>query len=106
MSPRPKPEYFRTSPLLEFGRRVRALRMRKKWSQEELAHRAGKHWTFVSGIERGDSSPTLVTILALGDALEIDPGILITSNPPADLLNVPAGKVRPGGRRRRRIKRR
>jgi transcriptional regulator with XRE-family HTH domain len=102
MSPRPRPEYFRTAPLVVFGNRIRALRMRKKWSQEQLAHKAGRHFTFVSSCERGERAPTLITILDLADALGVDPGLLVTRTPPADLLDVPEGKVRPGGRRRRK----
>jgi len=45
-----------------FGRRVRELRKQLRLSQEELAHRAGLHWTYVGGIERGERNPALVNI--------------------------------------------
>ncbi len=35
----------------KFGQRVRQLRLEPGWSQEELGHRAGKHWTYIGGIE-------------------------------------------------------
>lgn len=54
-----------------FGRRVRELRQRLGISQEELADRAGLHWTYVGGIERGERNPALVNIGKLAKALEV-----------------------------------
>jgi transcriptional regulator with XRE-family HTH domain len=54
-----------------FGRRLRELRTARGWSQEELAHRAGLHWTYVGGIERGERNPALVNIGRLSRALGI-----------------------------------
>ncbi len=54
-----------------FGRRVRELRNARGWSQEELAHRAGMHYTYVGGIERGERNPALVNIGALASALGV-----------------------------------
>ena len=45
------------------GRRMRALRSERGWTQEELASRAKKHPTYIGGIERGERNPTL-TVLA------------------------------------------
>ena len=39
-------------------------------SQEELAHRAGLHPTYVGGIERGERNPALINIGRLARALE------------------------------------
>lgn len=54
-----------------FGRRIRELRKARGWSQEELAHRAGVHWTYLGGIERGERNPALENIGRLATALEI-----------------------------------
>jgi len=54
-----------------FGRRVRALRERRGLSQEQLAERAGLHWTYVSGIERGTRNPGLNTLGRLSRALDV-----------------------------------
>ena len=54
-----------------FGRRVRELRKGRGFSQEELAHRAGMHYTYVGGIERGERNPALVNIGALAAALGV-----------------------------------
>ena len=37
-------------------------------SQEELGHRAGKHWTYIGGIERGERNPTLAVIAEQAEA--------------------------------------
>lgn len=46
-------------------------------SQEELAHRAGLHRTYISDIERGARNPSLKTLSRLADALEISTSELI-----------------------------
>jgi transcriptional regulator with XRE-family HTH domain len=47
-------------------RRARAL------SQEELAFRAGLHWTYVSSTERGKRNVSLVNIERLATALDVE----------------------------------
>ena len=54
-----------------FGRRVRELRHRQGISQERLAERAGLHWTYVGGIERGERNPALLNIGKLARALSV-----------------------------------
>ena len=56
-----------------FGRRVRELRQKAKLSQEKLADRAGLHWTYLGGIERGTRNPSLVNIGKLAHALGVPP---------------------------------
>jgi transcriptional regulator with XRE-family HTH domain len=60
-----------------FGERVRARRHEMGWSQEELADRAGLHWTFVGQAERGRRNVSLHNILKLAKGLGIDPGELV-----------------------------
>ena len=62
-----------------FGKRVRELRNALDVSQEELAHRAGVHYTYLGGIERGERNPSLVNIGRLSAALKV---------PLADLFSV------------------
>jgi transcriptional regulator with XRE-family HTH domain len=54
-----------------FGRRVRELRKARGFSQEELAHRAGLHYTYVGGIERGERNPALINIGRIATALKV-----------------------------------
>ena len=54
-----------------FGDRVRYLRLKNGISQEELAHRAGIHRTYLGGIERGERNPSLKNITTLAQALEV-----------------------------------
>ena len=60
-----------------FGKRVRALRTERGWSQEELADRAGLDRTYVSSLERGHRNVALLNIVRLAEGLEVDPGSLL-----------------------------
>ncbi|MCC6449508.1 MAG: helix-turn-helix transcriptional regulator [Candidatus Aureabacteria bacterium] len=94
MSKRPDP------PLAHFGRRVRDLRFHKGWSQEELAARAHRHWSYVGQVERGERNVTLVTIYEFADALGVEPAALLARDLPDGVAEAPVGtKVRTGGRR-------
>lgn len=53
-----------------FGEVVRAARLAKAWSQEDLAHRAGVHRTYIGDLENGRKSPTLDVVESLARALE------------------------------------
>ena len=50
------------------GGRIRQLRRGLELSQEELAGRAGLHWTYVSDLERGQQTPTLDVVNRLARA--------------------------------------
>ncbi len=54
-----------------FGRKVRMLRKQKGLSQEELAHRADLHRTYIGMIERAEKNITLINIEKVANALEI-----------------------------------
>ena len=55
----------------KLGRRVQQLRQAKGWSQDEFAHRANLHRTYVSGVERGIRNPTITVLEKLARGLEI-----------------------------------
>jgi transcriptional regulator with XRE-family HTH domain len=61
----------------QFGRRVRKARLKRELSQESLAAKANIDRAFLSGIERGVENPTLFTIQAIADALEVRVGNLM-----------------------------
>ena len=48
--------------LIKFGNRVRELRLQKGFSQEELAHLANVHRTYIGMIERAEKNITLKNI--------------------------------------------
>lgn len=60
-----------------FGKHLRKLREQKRWTQEELADRAGMHVTYVGQIERGIRNPSLVNLYKLAKALGIKGGSLL-----------------------------
>ena len=65
-----------------FGLRVRQLRLDRGETQEEVAHRAGLHVTYLSGIERGVRNPSLISIRALADGLGVPISELFAFEPP------------------------
>lgn len=54
-----------------FGRALQYLRREKAWSQEYLGFEAGLTRTTISLLERGLHSPTLDTMMALTNALDV-----------------------------------
>jgi transcriptional regulator with XRE-family HTH domain len=51
--------------------RVRERRLELGISQEELAHRAGLHRTYVSDVERGSRNIAITNVVRLADALQV-----------------------------------
>jgi XRE family transcriptional regulator, fatty acid utilization regulator len=58
---------------LLFGRNVFMARRRRGFTQAALARRAALSTDAISKIELGERSPRLVTLLAIADALGVDP---------------------------------
>jgi DNA-binding XRE family transcriptional regulator len=54
-----------------FAFRVRELRAHHGYSQEELAHRAGLHRTYIGAVERGERNITLLNAQRIADALGV-----------------------------------
>jgi transcriptional regulator with XRE-family HTH domain len=59
------------------GSNVKRLRRVMGLSQEEFAHRAGVHRTYVSDIELGKRNPTIEIVQQFAKALEVAPGSLL-----------------------------
>ena len=66
------------SAVERLGQNVRAARLERGWTQEDLAHQTGLTSVQVSRIERGKREIRLTTLLRLMKALEV---------PPSDLLD-------------------
>lgn len=60
-----------------FGDRVRSLREERGWPQDELAHRAGMHRTYIGGIERAERNATLQVVERIAVALDVEPSDLL-----------------------------
>ena len=58
--------------LIQFGNKVREIRKEKGFSQEELAHRANLHRTYIGMIERAEKNITLLNIEKIANALEVN----------------------------------
>jgi transcriptional regulator with XRE-family HTH domain len=61
----------------QFGENVRAARVARGWTQEELAHRTGLASVQVSRIERGAREIRLGTLLRLATAFKATPNELL-----------------------------
>lgn len=55
-----------------FGMKVLLERRKREWTQEVLAEKADLSRGALGAIERGESSPTLDTIIKLAQAFEIE----------------------------------
>jgi transcriptional regulator with XRE-family HTH domain len=64
--------------LLKLGKRVRALRLDRGWTQEELAHRSGLNRSYMSDVERGRSDVSLSTLQKIARPLGISLAELLT----------------------------
>jgi len=64
-------------PRIIFGKRVRALRLERRLSQEKLAELADLHRNYVGGVERGERNVSLVNIVKLAHGLSVKPTKLI-----------------------------
>ena len=61
----------------KLGTRVRQQRVLSRLTQEQLAERTGVSSSFIGHIERGEKKASLETLVALCNALEITPSVLL-----------------------------
>jgi transcriptional regulator with XRE-family HTH domain len=54
----------------KLGDRIRKLRSRKGWSQEEFAAVSGVHRTYIGAVERGEKNLTISTLHTLAKTLD------------------------------------
>lgn len=57
---------------------IRRMRLKRGWSQEELADRCGLHRTYIGSVERGERNITLATLERIAKALDVLPQNLIS----------------------------
>lgn len=63
---------------MALGHTIKSHRLALGLSQEELAHRAGLHRTYISDVERGARNVSLVTLYRFASALKISLCELVT----------------------------
>lgn len=61
----------------QLGARVRDLRQKKGWSQEEFADRCGIHRSHMGEIERGRANITLSTLVVIAQTLDTSASTLL-----------------------------
>lgn len=63
------------------GQNILRHRRDRGWSQQVLAGEADLSLRYFAGIERGEENPSLETIVAIAEALEIGPSRLLENRP-------------------------
>jgi len=61
-----------------FGEVLRALRIERKLTQEQLGFVAGVQRKSISLLELGSRAPSLATVLRIAKALNVEPGELVS----------------------------
>ena len=62
------------------GANVRALRIKNKLTQEQLADLCDLHRTYIGAIERGDRNISLKNIVLIAQSLNVEPAELLVCN--------------------------
>ena len=65
---------------VQFGRNLRAQRLKRQFTQEQLAEEADLDRTYISGLERGVRNPTITIVARLATALNVSPTALLGKN--------------------------
>ena len=65
------PRHAYDPDLVALGAAIRAARVEREISQEELAHRSGTDRSYVGSIERGTQNPGIVSILRMARAMDM-----------------------------------
>jgi transcriptional regulator with XRE-family HTH domain len=61
----------------EVARRIRAARLNRGYTQDNLADRLGMKKAYIFQLERGNANPTLKTLVRVGFALGLEPADLM-----------------------------
>ncbi len=67
---------------MTIGEKIRELREKKRWSQKQLAKKAGVSETYIKKYERGEVCPSNQTMYKLAKALGVDITVLIADKYP------------------------
>jgi transcriptional regulator with XRE-family HTH domain len=73
----PKPAKEIVLSKRDLGARLRALRLERGMTQDEVARAIGTHFTSISAVERGVRGLTIQQIVKLSSALKVSPDALL-----------------------------
>lgn len=59
------------SILIQFGKKLKKLRLEKGLTQEQFSKKCGLHKNYIGMIERGERNPSLINVEIIANALEI-----------------------------------
>lgn len=62
---------YMTNGVMQFGKKLREVRLKKKLSQGDIARTLGVHRSYISGLERGRRNPSLLTVQKIAKAIGI-----------------------------------
>ncbi|SHG68880.1 helix-turn-helix domain-containing protein [Marivita hallyeonensis] len=62
------------------SRNIQRIRREKDLSQEEVAHRADIHQTYLSGVETGKRNPSILVVERIAKALGVDVSAIFKPN--------------------------
>lgn len=68
--------------LKDFGKQVRLVRKEKGMTMESVAYKAEMEYRQLGRIERGEVNPTLLSLLKISEALEVELSRFFVVNPP------------------------
>ena len=63
--------------LIKIGEKIRKLRIKRKFSQEELAHEAQLGRGYYGRVERGEQNASVQNLIKISMILQVDPGKLL-----------------------------
>ena len=61
-------------------KRIKEVRKEKSLSQLELAVKTNMSQSFLASVERGKKQPSVLTLLRIASALEVNPGVFFPEN--------------------------
>ncbi|MCA8964460.1 MAG: helix-turn-helix domain-containing protein [Planctomycetes bacterium] len=84
--------------LVQLGARVRALRKQRGWSRRDLAARTDISERFLADVEAGSANPSVLRLLTLAAAFELDLPSLLTKPVPDASLHIALLGLRGAGK--------
>lgn len=64
--------------IIQFGKKLREVRLKKNLSQGDVSRILGVHRSYISGLERGARNPSLLTVQKVAKALGVNVNKLIS----------------------------